>query len=65
MFKKHSIEEMRKSSKMSKERKRLARKRVESVAHTSMNEREVNKELQTLKKGQSNKATAPKRTDNS
>ena len=35
---------------MSKQRKRLARKRVESVAHTSMNEREVNEELQTLKK---------------
>jgi len=41
---------MRKSSKMSKQRKRLARKRAESVAHTSMNEREVNEELQTLKK---------------
>jgi len=41
---------MRKSSKMSKQRKKLARKRVESVAHISMNEREVNEELQTLKK---------------
>ena len=35
---------------MSKQRKKLARKRVESVAHISMNEREVNEELQTLKK---------------
>ena len=48
-FKKHSIEEMLKSSKMSKQRKKVARKRVESDANISMNEREVNAELQTLK----------------
>ena len=40
---------MLKSSKMSKQRKKVARKRVESDANVSMNESEVNAELQTLK----------------
>lgn len=38
---KHSIEEMRKRSKMRKQRKKFARKRVEGVAHSSINEKEA------------------------
>ena len=53
-FRKHTIEEMRKRSKTRKQRKKISRKRVEGVGHSSVNEKEANEGTANVEKEWSN-----------
>ena len=49
-FRKHTIEEMRKRSKMRKQRKKLTRKSVNGVIHSSTNEQQVDEGAMNFEK---------------